>query len=249
MRTDLLKLLTNLGFNLKQARVYLALLELGEATVQELSRKSGIKRTSLYSLMEGLRKEGLLYQAKRGGRTFLVAEEAVQIAGKFKGRIETFEQSLELFSGIKKGVNRKSRVFFFNGTEGFKKIWEKVFSSGISEYLIIVDPREMLGFVRRGYITEKIIKEKVRRNIKSRQLVAFSEYAKEVIAKDLRENRVSRMLPHIYKVPVTTIIFGDSVALISPLAEDLILIVESEALAKTQRSLFEALWSLLPMRS
>ena len=54
------------------------------------------------------------------------------------------------------------------------------------------------------------------------------------------------MLPHTYKLPVTTIIFGDNVALIGPAIENTMLIIESEAYAKSQRSIFEALWDKLP---
>jgi hypothetical protein len=52
-------------------------------------------------------------------------------------------------------------------------------------------------------------------------------------------------LPHACKISFTTIIFGDNVALISPVVEDVILIIESEASAKTQKSLFDILWLAL----
>jgi len=103
----------------------------------------------------------------------------------------------------------------------------------------------MLGFVRKGYITGKIIKEKIKLGIKSRQIIASSEYAKEIIAKDKLENRASKILPHIYKTPFTTIIFGNRVALISSIQENMILIIESAEYAKTQKSIFEALWDRL----
>lgn len=99
----------------------------------------------------------------------------------------------------------------------------------------------MLGFVKKGYITERIIKEKVVGGIHSRQIVSFSEYAKEIIVKDFRENRKFKTLPPGYALPYTKIIFGASVALISPLRENLIFIVESESFAKTELTLFDAL--------
>lgn len=175
-------------------------------------------------------------------------EELATIAAKFAGDAETLKHEALVLAEIKKPKSSRPKVFFFSGDEGFKKIWEKIFSSGIKEYCIITDPREMLGFVKKGYITEKIIKAKIKAGLKSRQIIGFSEYAKEIVAKDASENRISKILPHIYRIPVTKIIFGTSVAFIGPLSEDTMMIVESEAFAKTEQSAFEALWSFLPVR-
>ncbi|MBI5732583.1 hypothetical protein HY967_01315 [Candidatus Jorgensenbacteria bacterium] len=248
MDSRLLRVLVNIGLGSKQARTYLALLELGEATVQEVASRSGLKRTTLYPIFEELEEHGIVTKTKSAKHTRFLAADPEDVLKTLKGRLDAFASSLEIFKAVTKKRTPKPRVAYFNGADGFRKIWKTIFNSGIKEYLIITDPREMLGFVRRGYITETVIKEKLRSNIKSRQIVAFSEYMKEVIAKDRAENRVSKVLPHIYKIPFTTIIFGDRVALISPSVENMILIVESQAFAKTQTSLFESLWDMLPER-
>lgn len=57
--------LKNLGLNEKEARVYLAALELGEASVQEIAQKSGVKRVTAHVAIEKLKTEGLLYEEKK----------------------------------------------------------------------------------------------------------------------------------------------------------------------------------------
>jgi len=234
-------LISSLGLNQKEAKIYLALLELGEASVQEIAKTSGIKRTSIYFIIEDLKKKGLALEIKSKKHVRFMAEDPKNVLASRKGRLGILEKHIGNFEIIK-NKNTKPRVFFFDNAEGFKKIWEMLFRSGAKEYLIMTDPREMLGFVQKGYITGKIIKEKTQLGIKSRQIIASSEYAKEIVAKDAKENRVSKILPHIYKIPFTTIVFGANVALISPQKENLILLFESEEFAKTQRSVFEALW-------
>ena len=181
-------------------------------------------------------------EAKLKKRTYFVPADPAELLERLKTKIENFSKNLEALNKVRRQNVRKPQILFFDGAEGFKKIWQMLFESGVPEYLITTDPRAMLSFVHKGYITGRVIKEKLRLGIKSRQLIAFSEYAKEIIAKDKQENRISKMLPHIYKIPFTTIIFGDKVALISPAHEDIILIIESETFAKTQRSIFEAIW-------
>ena len=48
------ELIQTLGLSEHEAAVYLAALELGEANIQEISRKSGVKRTSIYNFIDTL---------------------------------------------------------------------------------------------------------------------------------------------------------------------------------------------------
>ena len=246
MNEKTVKILTDLGLDKKQARIYLACLELGEATVRELAKKTGLKRTGLYYVLDELKKLGVVYKTKVGGRTYFVAEEPEELLRQYKNRTERFSEQLEVIKAFSNKTAKKPRIYFFEGAEGFKKIWQIIYRSGIKEYLIISNPDEMHGFVKKSYIASRIIKEKKKLNIKSRQLISFSELAKEIVSRDRRENRESKMLPHTHKISFTTIIFGNHVALISPHLENIMLIIESEGYAKSQRSIFDTLWQLLP---
>ena len=246
MNKKLLKLLTENGLDLKEAKIYLALLILGKGTVQEIAEKSLLSRTTIYPILDKLKKKNLVTESKQHKKTYFLPEEPAQLLEKMKMKVDRFTSNLELLNNVRNKNFKKPEILFLNGAEGFKKIWQMIFKSGLKEYLIMTDPREMLSFVQKGYITGKIIKDKIKLGIHSRQLIAFSEYAKEIIAKDKQENRLSKMLPHIYKIPFTTIIFGDKVALVSPSYEDVILIIESETFAKTEKSIFEAMWETLP---
>jgi len=103
----------------------------------------------------------------------------------------------------------------------------------------------MLAFVQKGYITKTIIDKKKSLGIKSRQIVASSDYAKKVVAKDAEENRESKLLPHQYPINFTTIIFGKSVAFISPNIQSMLLVIENEDFTESQLALFDALWDSL----
>jgi sugar-specific transcriptional regulator TrmB len=246
MEEKIVVAMQNLGLDENEAAVYLALLELGEANVASVSKKTGIRRTSVYPVLDRLVSLNLASQIKLKAKTNYIAEDPEAVLKLYRSRLDDFSGYVDYLKDIKGGYSKRPKVFFFDGAEGFKKIWKFIFASRSKEYLITTDPREMLGFVREGYITEKVIKEKIKKGIKSKQLVASSEYAKDIVAKDAKENRVSKILPHNYKLPFTKIVVDDKVALISPQSENIILLIESEALAKTERSTFEALWGLLP---
>ena len=77
----------------------------------------------------------------------------------------------------------------------------------------------------------------------SRQLISDSIYARKIIAKDSGENRISKLLPPMYKLPLTEIITETLTAFISPKFDSMIFVVEDTFFAQTRKSLFEALWN------
>lgn len=245
---SLISILAGVGLDKKPAQVYLALLSMGEATAQELARATSIKRPTVYVVLEELEQRGLVLRARANHRTRFSPTNPKKLFEDARAKTARFEASLPLLEQIKSAPQQGPKITFLKGAEGFKRIWKMIFDSGIKEYLIITDPQHMLGFVRKGYLTDRIIKEKIARDVHSRQIAVFSEYAKALVTNDKKENRISKIMPHVYRFPFTTIIFGNSVAFASSPRENLLLIIESEEFAKTQRSVFEALWTLLPER-
>ena len=67
-----IKILKNLGLDEKEIKVYLACLQLGSATVQDLSVKSGVKRTNIYNFIDDMKQRGLLSETKIGKRILFV---------------------------------------------------------------------------------------------------------------------------------------------------------------------------------
>lgn len=236
------------GLEAFEARTYTALLEMGEGSVLNIAVKAKLNRTTLYAVLRALESKGLVVRVRgRKGIRFIPEKPAVFL-DKIRANTDALSKKFEAFPP-EFTVRGKPRIYFLSGSEGFKKVWKAIFSSGVREYLIITDAREMLGFVREAYITDWVIREKVKLGIQSRQLISSSEFAKKIVVKD-KKNRTSKLLPHMYKVPVTTLIFGNNVAFIPPRDENLIfMIVESEPFAKAQRILFDIIWNCLPSAS
>ena len=58
----------NLGFSEKKAKVFLALLQLGETNVLAIAQKAKLKRTTVYNILPELINEGLVASASTKGR-------------------------------------------------------------------------------------------------------------------------------------------------------------------------------------
>jgi sugar-specific transcriptional regulator TrmB len=64
--------LAKFGLNEKEARIYLASLELGAASVQTLAEAASVHRVSAYDILEGLEQKGFIKTENRGKKRVFV---------------------------------------------------------------------------------------------------------------------------------------------------------------------------------
>src|SRR3989338_6412357 len=75
----LVKILEDLGLSEKEAKVYLASLELGESAPAEIAKHAGINRDTTYVIAEKLVKDGLMSQLEKDKKTYFMAENPEQL--------------------------------------------------------------------------------------------------------------------------------------------------------------------------
>lgn len=95
---SLLMLLNQLGFDEAQSQLYVEISATGPITVLELSRSTGIKRTTVHFHVEQLIARGLVTEGVRRGRRVLMAvstEKLAQIVESQKQQVVALEKSLE----------------------------------------------------------------------------------------------------------------------------------------------------------
>lgn len=230
------------GLDAKEAKVYLAGLELGSATVLELARRSDLPRTTLYPILEKLKQCGVFREGKNKFSTVYFAEAPNQLLEKMKEReteLASRMPELELLQGTS---CMDPGVTFYEGTEGFKRLWKQLLDSGVKEYRLITSGVGLLDYVKEPYLVNRVIEERKKRGIRSRQLIRGGKIAERIIEKDVEELRESRLLPNDVDIPATVIIFADQVAFITTRRENTMIILASGDVATTYRTLFDLVW-------
>src|SRR3989338_1311155 len=84
--------LKNLGLSDNEAKVYLAMLELGPATMLEISAKAGINRPTAYVQVEALKKLGLVSTQTKGKKQLFMAESPDQLESIMESKRTELEQ-------------------------------------------------------------------------------------------------------------------------------------------------------------
>ena len=104
---QLLQELLNVGLTDKEAEVYTSALQLGYCSVQEISFKSGLNRTTTYTHIKNLINRGLLNAVERYGKVCYVAERPEKLKfiyeqkeKEIQRRRETLEQIMPELESI-----------------------------------------------------------------------------------------------------------------------------------------------------
>jgi predicted transcriptional regulator len=122
---ELQQKLVDFGFSDKEAHVYLAMLELGPASVQDIAKSAGVNRATTYVMIESLKRRGLMSSVERGKKVYFTAESPehlLLITRDEEKRLEKKRHSLEellpQFMALYNSIEAKPRVRFFEGEEG-----------------------------------------------------------------------------------------------------------------------------------
>lgn len=239
---ELKRALITFGFDDVEAKLYLAGVELREATVLELARTADLPRTTLYPILDSLCRRGFFRLKSIQGRKKFVANPPDLFIKHLEERQERFREILPMFDAIKREAKETIGVTVYEGTDGFKQFWKQIFQSGIKEYCLLTTGIQMLDYVKEPYLMKQIIAERLKRGIRSRQLVVETSESRNFVRRDRDELRESRFLPPGIKLPATMLLFGNEAAFITTRKENSVILVTSGDTMVTLKTMFELLW-------
>ncbi len=253
-----LKILKNIGLSEKEAKVYLAVLNLKKGLITPIAEEAHVNRTTAYDVLENLNKKGLVVKYIENGKIGYTTQGPQKIKNWLTEKENQLEKEKEIF---KQNLEQLKQTFYtkegqpkFKYFEG-KGSLEAFFNDSLDD-----KPDEMIGYAATqksfDVASEKYIhyfaKIRAQRNIKGRYFVQQADkesamrysdkfYKKYLLKKpELMEVRI---LPTKEKKLINeTTIYGNKLA-ISHMGKDFFgVIIEDEAIANTQRMIFEVLW-------
>ncbi|MEN9582551.1 MAG: hypothetical protein RL641_505 [Candidatus Parcubacteria bacterium] len=186
--------LENIGLSQKESMVYMALLAVESSSVIDLAKKTDIKRTSIYPIIESLEKKGLVSEVEVGKKNEYRAEAPERLETYIKNEQARLNEQAKLLDEVIPRLKSVSRdqgerpvIKYYDGREGIL--------SSISEYLgesekggdlYTVYPRDIIEET----FTESELK-KVRGNRRSKNVLVHSlyTYSKGSLDNDELSNR------------------------------------------------------------
>lgn len=236
-------LLASLGLTEHQALVYEAALELGQANMQELSRKSGVKRTSIYNFIEELREKGFITETKKKKRRVYSAVHPGQLIEMEKTRVVELQRLLPELLAIYNKSDAKPRVTFYDGIEGTEEVYAAMLTD--KQQIYTYEDLEYMKLGMRPIFYSTWPGERARRGIPLKAIVRDSVTAREFIKDNIKLLRQSKF---IQSEPLRTEIniWGDKVALMSfQRSSPFCVLIEDKDIAATIRTAWTELWNRL----
>jgi len=239
------KILKNtLGLTDAQAKVYLATLEIGEGNLQEIARKSGVKRTSIYNFIDELKAKGLLIETKKKKRKIFSAINPEQLIEVEKTRLAELERTLPELRAIYNKTRSKPKVSFYEGIEGIKEVYADMLAD--KHQIVAFEDLEHMKIALPKAFYEYFPPERARRGILFRSILRDTPIARDFVEHNRQLLRQSKLLDSgDWKTELN--IYGKKVAMMSFRAKTpFCVLIEDEAIAETLRSVWENLWESIP---
>ncbi len=239
--------LLTFGLSTKEADVYIAALQLGFASVQELAQKALINRTTAYTQIKSLIARGLIKVIEKYGKLYYVAEgpeylrrlqeQQEQEIARRKLTLESIMPELESLYNL---ATDKPVVKYYNyNPESLEKIRLEIESMRVEEMYNIFNYDLYADFVNKKHINKILEKTK-------RFKVIYISKTKALDARVLRllnnKNFYCRYLPSAKFGFLCEILVAGSKVFIAREKDSLV--IEDHLLAQTLGLMFQGLWGI-----
>lgn len=244
------KELQSLGLSEKEAKVYLASLDLGADTAQNLSKKAGVNRATTYVQIEVLKARGLMSEFERGKKTMYVAESPERLQGLFhETEAElTFRKSelTRILPGLQdrfSGMGERPKVRFFEGSEGIRSMREDLANNKSKKILSFVNYQKLMEYSSDDAI--KYMKARIDQGVEVDVIYTSKDGPSDLMGR-ADQLRKAKFIPHEeFPLKADMSIYENKVVIEGYKDKLIGIIIESQEIAESMRTIFENLWKRL----
>jgi len=242
--------LKKIGLTETEIEIYLLGLNYSEISVNELEKQTKIKRTTIYHALNTLLQKGLV--AKKGSETKLLfsmtdPENIKRYLNKeitdLKNQQKEFLEILPLLEQRTKTQEKQIKTLQYEGTEGIKLVVEEILYCKSRHLDIIAPSKNFFSDFSKKY-AKYFIETRKNRDITSRSLWELDNNRRALSAEEIKF-RNPKILPKVMHGKFTSviIIFDDKVAIISSIKEKTAILIQSQEINNTFKTMFEGLWA------
>lgn len=262
MQTKFLQIIKEAGLSEKEASVYLALFELGGGFPSVIAKYVGLKRSTVYEVLDQLSIKGLVSEVQKRNKYFYSIENPKRLINlsqrsilRAEERHQKLKEAFPELEGLYAGTINKPKVSYFEGIEGVMEIY--------NDHIADKKGYEMLGFVNLAEIVNFLPPKMYRDYVKIKERIGITSRG---IAPDTKEDEKykktayvatpKKIMPKIRKIPKEmfpwkgdiTIYGTNKVSIINLNKQQLSgIIIESETIHNMMRMIFELAWKGAPI--
>jgi len=245
------KKLEEIGLTRNEARVYLALLEIGTTSSKAIIEKTSLHRQLVYDALDMLIEKGLVSFISEAKRKYFKASEPENLLEIFDKKQQEIEKQKKEFSSMVKELRElqekheeEQGAEVFRGKKGINSLMNDMLNEKKEIFTIAASDIKAEAFQYHAEFNLPkfhLIREKGKIPIK----LIFSEDMKERAKKlDKLKFTETKVLPKEFTSNSSTNIYGDKVSVIMWGSQPFGILIKSKELAENQRKHFNLLWKI-----
>ena len=240
--------LQDLGLSEKEAKVYLAALEIGRATADQLAKQAKIVRPTAYVQIKSLMEKGLMSTYEKGKKTYFAPEspEALRrVLDQEKERVHTQENELTRLlpdlARMFEGAGERPVVRFFEGKEGITAMRQETLNLSEDEEIRLIYSLDELATVYTLPELAAYTSQRAEKRIRVRSI--YTKRGGPLPKGDITPLSERRYItPERMPLRSDFLMYRDKVGIMALSGKIFGVSIESKEIAESFRSLFDLIW-------
>ena len=208
----------------------------------QLARESEIKRTTVYSLLEGLIQKGLISQEVGGARKRYTAEDPDKLIELLKHRQESLQEILPELSALQSLHGGESLIKYYQGLESIKGVYEGLIKDVRpgNDYFVISDQAQWLKHDPKFF--EDFSRRRGRLDVNIRLLLVNNATSCAYQKRERELNVKIKLLPKGTTLRTNLVVTPQKVVIHQLIPPLFALVIENKSIIQMQSEYFKILW-------
>ncbi|MFC1710909.1 TrmB family transcriptional regulator [Nanoarchaeota archaeon] len=244
------KTLEDVGLTKNQAKIYLALLDLGLSSAKPIIEKTKLHRQLVYNGLDFLIEKGLVSYVIQSNKKYFKAANPKQFLNYFKKKEEEIQKQKNKFKEILPKLKKKEKhklkqeATVYYGNKGIKALLDNMIRE--NKKILTIGASDIKAKAFQYHLKFNLpLFHKIRVNKKIPLKILLSIGLKQRI-KDLKKlkHTKTKILPKEFTSNSSTNIYGNKVSIIMWGEEPFGFLIESKDIVNAQRKHFNLLWRM-----
>lgn len=239
-----MKILEKIGLTKKEAEIYRLLVKLGESAAGVLIKETKAHPQIVYRALDGLKNRKLVFEFEQNSKKYFRAENPEKLLELEEEKLSDLRIGVSQLKSLE-ALSKDALVKVLRGNEEIVNLRKRAFG-GLKKddtyYIIGASGDRFYKIMEDEY--EKIERRRIKKGIKKKMLV-YESQKDDLLKNDPFLDLVElKFLKENNKVPSSTNIFGNTVAILIWEYNPIVITIESKSVAESYKQYFEVLWNI-----
>ncbi len=237
--------LLELGFSENEARVYCAALSLESASIAQISSVSQVKRTTIYPVIMGLQKKGLINIELKGLKKRFIVESPERLVEIFEEKKQKLENLIPEFMTLYNFKGGESFIKYYEGVQGIKNSYEQLLKDfHYNDYYFIMSDAEKWYQLDEEYL-DNFTRRRSKILLDTRLIMIDSPKAQYYKKYEKNFNQKTKILPKGTKLSINLVITPFRVLLQQLTIPIFSIAIENRSIIEMHKESFEIIWNVI----